>query len=61
LLGKIRLDAPATLQAADIDAPESFERILRRALAKRPQDRFESTKQLVKELESVAKAENLPL
>jgi serine/threonine-protein kinase len=61
LLAKIRLEAPATLQAAQVDAPESLEHVLRRCLAKRPQDRFESTKQLVKELESIAKAENLPL
>jgi serine/threonine protein kinase len=61
LLAKIRLEAPMTLQAAEVDVPEALEQVLRRALAKRPQDRFESAKQLVKELESIAKAENLPL
>jgi serine/threonine protein kinase len=61
LLGKIRLEAPPTLQAAKIEAPEVLERALRRALAKRPQDRFESVKQFLKELEGLAKAEKITL
>jgi serine/threonine protein kinase len=61
LVAKIRLEAPATLQAANVEAPELLDHVLRRALAKRPQDRFESTKQLLKELEGIAKAEKLSL
>lgn len=61
LLAKIRLEAPPTLQAAKIEAPAVLEHALRRALAKRPQDRFESVKQLLKELEGLAKAEKITL
>jgi len=59
LIAKIRLEAPPTLHGAPVEAPAALDRALRRALAKRPQDRFESVKQLLKELEALAKSENL--
>ena len=55
LTAKIRLEAVPTLKAAGVEAPEPLELILRRALAKRPQDRYESVKHLQKDLESLAK------
>jgi hypothetical protein len=61
LIAKIRLEAPPTLKAANVEAPDALERILRRALAKRPQDRYESVKHLLKDLESLAKAQNITI
>ncbi len=61
LIAKIRLDAVPSLTAAHVDAPEALDPILRRALAKRPQDRYESAKQFLKDLEGIAKAQTVPL
>jgi serine/threonine protein kinase len=61
LLAKIRLEAAPSLTSANVDAPEELDTLLRRALAKRPQDRYETAKQVVKDLEAIAKAHTIPL
>jgi hypothetical protein len=61
LLAKIRLEAAPSLKTANVDAPEELDALLRRALAKRPQDRYEGAKQLVKDLEGIAKTHSIPL
>jgi serine/threonine-protein kinase len=61
LIEKIRLEAAPSLAAAHVDAPEPLEPILRRALAKRPQDRYTTAKLLLKDLENLAKAQTIPL
>jgi serine/threonine protein kinase len=59
LIAKIRLEAPPTLRAVHVEAPEPVDHILRQALAKRPQDRQESARQFVRGLEAVAKAQEI--
>jgi pSer/pThr/pTyr-binding forkhead associated (FHA) protein len=61
LIDKIRLDAAPSLQTAAAGAPAGLEPILRRALAKRPQDRQPSAKHFLKDLEGIAKAHNISL
>lgn len=61
LLAKIRLEAAPTLAAAQVDAPDALDRILRRAMAKRPQDRYETTKLMLKDMEALAAAEKIVL
>jgi serine/threonine protein kinase len=61
LIEKIRLEAAPSLLSARPDAPEDLEAVLRRSLAKRPQDRYDSAKLLLKDLESVAKAHKISL
>jgi serine/threonine protein kinase len=61
LIAKIRLEGPPPLKSAGIDVPEGLDSILRRAMAKRPQDRYESAKTLLKDLEALAKAQNIAL
>jgi serine/threonine protein kinase len=59
LIGKIRLENPPSLKSQQLGVPEALEQINQRMLAKRPQDRYPSAKELVKELESVAAAHTL--
>lgn len=61
LIDQIRLECAPRLKSADVEAPDAMERIVRRAMAKRPRDRYESAKQLLKELEAIAKAHTIPL
>jgi serine/threonine protein kinase len=56
----IRLDAPARLKSLPIEIPDAFERLIRRALAKRPKDRPASAAEVRKELESLARAHGVP-
>ena len=61
VIEKIRLDAAPRFYAYNIQVPEVFENVLRRCLAKRPQDRFASGADLRKEMEKIAQANNIPL
>jgi serine/threonine-protein kinase len=61
LIEKIRLDAPQHFHAAGIHAPEQLEKLLRRSLAKRPQDRPAGAANVRQELEQIAHAHNIPL
>ena len=58
---KIRLDEPPRFASLNLSVPENVERLLRRCLAKRPQDRPASAEELRKELEKIAQANNIPL
>jgi serine/threonine protein kinase len=60
LIGKIRLDPAAPLPEASA-VPAELDATLRRALAKRPQDRQPTAKQFLKELERVASAHDIVL
>jgi serine/threonine protein kinase len=57
---QIRLDAPARLSGLGLDIPGPFEKLLRRALAKRPQDRPATATEVRKELEALARAHGVP-
>jgi eukaryotic-like serine/threonine-protein kinase len=61
LIDAIRLDGAAMLDAAVVEAPKPLGAILRRAMAKRPQDRYQSAKLLLKELEGLARTHEVPL
>jgi serine/threonine protein kinase len=56
---QIRLDSPARLRTLGVQAPDPFERLIRRLLAKRPQDRPASAREVLTELERIAKAQNV--
>ncbi len=61
LVNKIRLEAPTPLKAQQLGLPEPLEHINQKMLAKRPEDRYQSAKEVVKHLEIVAKSHNLQL
>ena len=54
LVDQIRLDGIERLTAAHRDLPEGLAPLLRRLLAKRPQDRLDSAKHLVQALTGMA-------
>ncbi len=54
LIAKIRLEMPPTLHAAGVEAPPGLDQLLRRAMAKRPQDRYDSARPMLKDLEALA-------
>jgi serine/threonine-protein kinase len=58
LMEKIRLDAPPPL---NIQAPYTLEKLLRRTLAKRPQDRPATATEMRKELEALAVEHKIPI
>lgn len=53
LVQKIRLEAPPTFQSLNVRAPEGLETIVRRMLAKRPQDRFATMRDVMKDLQKL--------
>jgi serine/threonine protein kinase len=57
---KIRTGVPAKPRQFQMSIPDRFEGIVLKLLAKRPDERFPSATQLLKELERVAKLSNLP-
>lgn len=61
LADRIRLDAPQPFQAMQVQAPGEVEQLLRRCLAKRPQDRPASAGEMRKDLERIAQAHGIPL
>lgn len=61
LLEKIRLDAPPSVHVASPNTPAFVEKLLRRCMAKRLQDRVASAAELRAELEEIAKDHKIPL
>jgi serine/threonine-protein kinase len=61
LIDKIRYDAPHHFQSLQADAPTDLEKLVRRCLAKRPQDRPASAGDLRKELEKITQTHGIPL
>jgi serine/threonine protein kinase len=61
LVDKIRLQAPVPLKSQQLGLPEPLEQINRKMLAKRPEDRYQSAKELLKELMIVAKARSVQI
>ena len=53
LIEKIRLDAPPRVQESNLQVPDDFDHLLRRCLAKRPQDRCADGGELRKALEKI--------
>lgn len=61
LVVKIRLESPASLRKLHPGLPESFERIILKCLAKRPEDRYTSMKELLQQLEALGKPHSAPV
>lgn len=61
LVFQIRLESPPRLKSMHLGVPENFEQIIIRCLAKRPEDRFQTIKEVLKKLEAIAKTQNLPV
>jgi serine/threonine-protein kinase len=61
LVEKIRLDAAHHFHTVHVEAPSELERLVRRCLAKRPQDRPASAAELCKEFEKITLAHGIPL
>jgi serine/threonine protein kinase len=61
LTDKIRHAAPVSLKSQQLGLPEPLEHINEKMLVKRPEDRYQSAKELVKQLEAFAKAHNLQI
>ena len=59
LVDKIRTAAPVSLKSQQLGLPETLEHINEKMLAKRPEERYQSAKALVKELEGFARSQNL--
>ncbi len=57
LVQKIRLEAPPTFAARNIHVPKQLEAIVHRMLAKRPQDRYHTMRDFLKELQTFAKSQ----
>jgi hypothetical protein len=55
---QIRLDAPPTFTSLGVKAPEALETIVRRMLAKRPQDRYQTMREVLKALRRFAKQQD---
>jgi serine/threonine-protein kinase len=58
LVRQIRLDAPPTFTSLGVKAPEALETIVRRMLAKRPQDRYQTMREVLKALRRFAKQQD---
>ncbi len=56
LVTKIRLESPVSLKSHQLGLPEELEQIVQQMLAKRPQDRQQTAKEVLAQLEGVAKA-----
>jgi serine/threonine protein kinase len=61
LVHKIRLEAPRAISTYKIELPEQLDGLIRRLTAKRPQDRPASARVVLKELEGLARARDIPL
>ncbi len=60
-IAKIRKSEPAGLKQHQAVIPDRFEAIVRKMLAKRPPDRYQSTGELLEALEQFGKAMKVPL
>jgi serine/threonine protein kinase len=60
VVAQIRLDSPPRLRSFPLDIPAPMEQLLRRSLAKRPQDRPASAAEVRKELEALLRAHAPP-
>ncbi len=57
LVQKIRLEAPPTFASLNVAVPAPLEAMVRRMLAKRPQDRYPTMREFLKELQAFVKGE----
>jgi serine/threonine protein kinase len=55
LVAKIRLEAPTALKTLHPGIPEELDHLIVKSLAKRPEDRFATIREMVKRLEAIAK------
>lgn len=58
---QIRFDSPPRLRTLELGVPDALEGLIRRALAKRPIDRPATAAEMRKELEGIARENDLPL
>jgi serine/threonine protein kinase len=61
VIASIRYESAPFFDDLQLKTPERLEKIIRRCLAKRPQDRYASAADLRKELESIAEMHSIPL
>jgi len=61
LITKIREEEPETPKKFQLAIPDLFEGVVMRMLAKRPEDRFQTPAELLKELERIGKYQGLDL
>ena len=61
VIERIRLESPHHFASFKVDVPEDLEKLLRKCLAKRPQDRPASATEMRKGLEKVAQAHSVAL
>jgi serine/threonine protein kinase len=61
LVDKIRLTAPQPLGAQQLGMPEPLININQKMLAKRPEDRYQTAKDLLRHMEAFAKGHNLQI
>ncbi|MCI0638814.1 MAG: protein kinase [Gemmataceae bacterium] len=59
LIRMIRLESPISLRSHQLGVPDALELITLRMLAKRPEDRFQSGRQLLRTFEAFARSHNL--
>lgn len=59
LVRRIRLETPMSLASHQLAIPETLENILNKMMAKNPQDRYQTTKDLLKHLEAFARGHNI--
>ena len=55
LVQRIRLEAPPTFASQNVSVPEPLEAMVRRMLAKRPQDRYQTMREFLRDLQSFVK------
>jgi serine/threonine-protein kinase len=59
VISKIRGSAPEKIRKFNAKVPEPLEKIIMRLLAKKPEERYLSARELLRELESIAKANRI--
>jgi serine/threonine protein kinase len=60
VIENIRVEAPPRFAEYNVTAPDGFEKVLRRCMAKRPQDRLANATEMRKELEGFANTQTAP-